>query len=141
MPALQRGVLDEHEGAGAHVLGEGEGVGSQQAGAEASQEGTGASELLLQVRGGGAYPPCRGPLVGDEVTAGAREGEAVLEEAREGGDGSAEDQVVGCSVGGLLAGELGAGVEDGEVGEAEFAGGEGEEVGALADGLDEGEVS
>ena len=87
---------------------------------------------------GGTCPPYRRTLVGDEVAAGAEEGEAVLEEAREGGDGSAYDQVVGCFVRRLLAGELGTGVEDGEVGEAELAGGEAEEVGALADGFDEG---
>jgi len=107
IPALQRVLFDEHEGAGAHVLGEGEGVGGHQAGAETGEEGGGAGELLLQVSEAGGVPrgwhagsvphrssprgrgSHRGALVGDEVPAGAGEGEAVLEEAREGGDGSA----------------------------------------------------
>ena len=74
------------------------------------------------------------------MAGGAEEGEGVVEEAGEGSDGSADYQVVGFPVSRVFAGGFGAGVEEGDVGAAQLLDGELEEVGALADGFDEGEV-
>jgi len=123
-----RGLLDEEEGAVAHGVREGEVFRLGDAGA---QLGEGAVAFFDFVGGLGAFH-------GEAVAADAGEGEGVLEGDGEGGDGAAEDEVVGVAVVGVAAGGFGALRQDGRVVEVEGLDGCLEEGGTLPVGFDEG---
>jgi len=123
-----RGLLDEEEGALSHGVREGEVFRLGDAGA---QLGEGAVAFCDFVGGLGAFH-------GEAVAADAGEGEGVFEGDGEGGDGAAEDEVVGVAVVGVAAGGFGALSQDGRVTEVEGRDGCLEEGGALLVGFDEG---
>jgi len=117
-------------------VGEGEGEHFDHTGALGGQ----SESLPHAARRHACSVPHDRPLICDQVAGGAEEGEGVFEEAGEGGDSSADYQVVGLPVSRVFAGGFGAGVEDGDVGEAQLLHGQLEEAGAFADGFEEGEV-
>ncbi len=116
------------ESSAAHLARQGKAQSAGDAAAKRVQSIAAAVELLIDSRA----------LVGDEVAAEARQGQAVLEEDGEGRDRAAEDEVVCLPVVGVVADLFGTGGEDRHVGEPERLDGVLEERSPLLRGLDEG---